>query len=107
MGSTRSRSRTAGALLPAARIGSRFRRISGTGNSRKRGPLVVNVALELLDGALLVLDDGLYQVADRYHADDAPAFDYGQMTNAFVRHEAHAVLQRKLRGHRMHGRAHD
>src|SRR5215470_2289178 len=68
---------------------------------------MMDVVLELLDRLLLILDDRLYQISDRHHADDPPGFDYGQMAHAALGHELHAVLDRLVGRDRDDGGAHD
>src|SRR5579883_162935 len=69
--------------------------------------LTMDVALELLDRLLLLLDDGLHEVADRYDADHFAAADHWQMADAVLSHEPHAIVHRVLWGDRHDGRAHD
>lgn len=57
----------------------------------------VDVALELLDGVLLLLDDGFHQVADRHYTDHSAVLDDRQMPDAAFGDEPHAVLDRVFR----------
>ena len=55
-------------------------------------PLMMNVALQLLDCVLLLLYHGLHQVADRHHPDDLVAFNHRKVANPALGHEMHAIL---------------
>ncbi len=57
----------------------------------------MNIALELLDGLLLLFDHGLDQIADRQHADDVAELHDGQMADTSLGHEAHAVVDGVVR----------
>src|SRR5438309_10147151 len=67
----------------------------------------VNVTLELLDLLLLLGDDRLHQVADRYHADDAARLDHRQVAHALVGDQLHALLHRGIGRDREHLWGHD
>ena len=56
--------------------------------------LMMDVAFELLDGLLLLCNNRLHQVADRHDADDLAVLDHGQVADAAVGHEFHAILHR-------------
>src|SRR5690606_20490313 len=51
-----------------------------------------DVALQLVQLALLVLDDRLDQVADRDHAQDRVAFDHRQVADAAFGDDLHAAV---------------
>ncbi len=53
---------------------------------------MMDVALQLLDRLLLLLDDRLHQVADRHHPHDPAAIDHRQVAHPALGHEMHAVL---------------
>src|SRR5882724_10824820 len=68
------------------------RRISRVGAAL----LTRDVVLELLDHELLLRDDGLDDVADRDHAHQPFLLHHGQVADALVGHQRHAVFDRLL-----------
>ena len=61
---------------------------------RLPGPLtlVMDVALQLLDRLLLLLDDRLHQVTDRHHPHHLAAIHHRKVAHPALGHEMHAVL---------------
>jgi len=49
------------------------------------------LALQFLDGLLLLLEHRAHQIADREHTDHPLAIDHRQVSKALFAHEAHAV----------------
>jgi hypothetical protein len=58
---------------------------------------VMNIALELFDGLLLIFDYGLDQVPNGDHPHHPPPLDYRQMADPPLGHEMHAVLNSLIR----------
>src|SRR5579863_3277422 len=51
------------------------------------------------DRLLLLGEDPVHQVADGNHPDDPVAFDHGEMADASIGHNAHALLDRMRWGY--------
>src|ERR1700675_858402 len=67
------------------------RRPSGASSGTAGGPSAADVALQLLDGLLLLLEHRAHQITDREYADHTLAIDHGQMPDALLGHDPHAV----------------
>src|SRR5687767_4384262 len=76
------------------------------GGTSKR-PSAVDVAFQLLDRVLLVFDDRFDEVAYRDDADDAILLDHGQVTDALLGDDAHALVDGIGGPDGRHRRAHD
>jgi hypothetical protein len=66
-----------------------------------------DVALELFDSELLLVDDGLDQIADGHDADQLPLLQDRHMAEPLVGHDCHALVHRLLRPHEDHLGTHD
>src|ERR1700691_3518247 len=66
-----------------------------------------DIAFQVLDCLFLSGDDPIHQIADRYHAHNHLTLHHGEMANATVRHDGHALGYRLSRSYEDHGAGHD
>src|SRR5579859_555154 len=68
---------------------------------------IVDITFQLLDDEFLLGKHFLHDIADGNHADHLLVLQHRQVADAFVRHQAHAVLYGLLRTHTHHPFGHD
>lgn len=100
-----SRKSEGGPWLPLVHGMRRHTRRRGSSDSMRSATR--DVGLELLDHELLLGDDRLHDVPDREQAEELRTVDDRQVADVLVGHHRHAVLDRLIRTHEDHSRAHD
>ena len=63
--------------------------------------------MQVIDSLRLVRDDGPDNVADREHPHHFVAVQHGQVPDAVIGDDSHAIINRVLGGNRQHRAGHD